>query len=285
MHRRNAFPTMTTIRTLLAQVAATLPGDTPRLDAELLLGHALRRSRAWLFAHADDDAGIVDATDAGRLFDERRAGTPIAYLIGEREFWSLPIAVTPATLIPRPETERLVELALARIDPAVDAAVADLGTGSGAIALAIASERPRARVIATDASDAALRVARGNAAALRLENVEFAHGHWCDALGGRIVDVIVSNPPYIAIDDEHLARGDLCHEPMSALASGVDGLDAIRTIIGGAPAHLPRGGSLLLEHGSGQAGEVRALLAAAGFGDVATYVDLEGRDRVSSGRK
>jgi release factor glutamine methyltransferase len=255
------------------------------VDAEWLLAHALGRPRAWLYAHADDkvDAG-TQARFAG-LVERRAAGEPVAYLTRSRGFWSFDLRVTPDTLIPRPETELLVELALARL-PRHDASrIADLGTGSGAIALALARERPDASVVATDASEAALAVARGNAAALGIGNVRFGRGDWCAALDDAPFDLIVSNPPYIADDDPHLAAGDLRFEPLGALGSGPDGLDAIRAIIRGAPAHLVPGGWLLLEHGVAQGSAVRALLHAAGFIDVGTARDLEDRDRVTLGRR
>ena len=270
-----------------ATVRHLLDAARRRLDpaeAEVLLAHALGQSRAWLFAHAHDPVpdGAVAAFQA--LVARREAGEPVAYLCGRRGFWSLELAVTPDTLIPRPETELLVELALERLPPEREVQVADLGTGSGAIALALACERPRARVVATDASAAALAVARGNAQRLGLGNVELRQGDWFGPLQGLRLDLVASNPPYIASDDPHLARGDLRHEPASALASGVDGLDDLRTIVAGAPAHLLPGGWLLLEHGWTQGAQVRALLDAAGFVDVATCRDLEQRDRVSLGR-
>lgn len=254
-------------------------------DAELLLAHALRRPRSWLYAHATDE---LDAA-AMRVFDalqrRRAAGEPVAYIVGRRGFRQFDLAVTPDTLIPRPETELLVELALERVP--VDAAwrLGDLGTGSGAIALAIAGERPLAHVVATDASEAALAVARGNAAALGIDNVEFRRGDWLAPLAGEPCDLIASNPPYIAEGDPHLARGDLRFEPAAALASGADGLDAIRAIAAAAPACLRAGGWLLVEHGLEQGAAVRALFEGAGFRDVVTQRDLEDRDRVTAGRR
>lgn len=253
-------------------------------DADLLLAHALQRSRSWLFAHAQ---AVVDGEAVRRfenLLERRAAGEPVAYLTGLQGFWTLDLAVTPATLIPRPETERLVELALERIPVDAAARIADLGTGSGAIALAIAWERPRADVIATDASIEALDVARGNAARNGITNVEFREGDWLVPLTSETFDLIASNPPYIAVGDPHLDEGDLRFEPPSALASGTDGFDAIRSIVRAAPAHLRSGGWLLLEHGWEQGAVVRALLAEAGFVDVETACDLEGRDRVTLGR-
>ncbi|MEB1529193.1 peptide chain release factor N(5)-glutamine methyltransferase [Xanthomonas sp. WHRI 7945] len=256
-----------------------------RADAEALLIHALQRDRAWLFAHARDPLPASGVQGFGELLERRAQGEPVAYLTGRRGFWTLDLAVGPATLIPRADTERLVELALERVDAAPGRRIADLGTGSGAIALALASERPQAQVLATDLSEAALAVAQANARAHRLDNVAFAHGAWLAPLAGQRFDLIASNPPYIAAGDPHLAQGDLRYEPASALASGADGLDDIRQIVAAAPAHLLPGGWLLLEHGWDQGEAVRALLTGAGFDAVATHQDLEARDRVSLGRR
>lgn len=256
-----------------------------RGEAEMLLAHALGRPRSWLFAHDDHVMDAATAQGYRRLVERRVAGEPVAYLLGQRGFWRFDLAVTPATLIPRPETERLVELALARLPEDRDLAVADLGTGSGAIALALAFERPRARVIAVDFSRDALEVARANAASLQLANVECRHGDWFAPLAGERFDLIASNPPYIEDGDIHLKQGDLRHEPLTALASGADGLDAIRIIASEAPAHLQPGGWLLIEHGWEQGAAVRALLTAAGLVDAVTERDLEDRDRVSLARK
>ncbi|MEI2454100.1 peptide chain release factor N(5)-glutamine methyltransferase [Lysobacter firmicutimachus] len=253
-------------------------------EAELLLAHALDRSRGWLFAH--DDHLVAD--DAAQRFADslarREAGEPVAYLIGRRGFWRFDLEVSAATLIPRPETELLVELALARLPAGPAAAVADLGTGSGAIALALAYERPQARVVATDVSAAALAVAGANARALGLSNVVFRQGDWFAPLAGERFDLIASNPPYIEAGDPHLQQGDLRYEPAAALASGADGLDAIRVIAAAAASHLRPGGWLLIEHGWNQGPAVRDLLSAAGLVEAATERDLEGRDRVSLAR-
>jgi release factor glutamine methyltransferase len=262
---------------------AQLPADDGRHVAELLLGHALQRDRAWLFAHARDAVGADALADFQALLARRVAGEPVAYLLGKRGFWTLDLQVTPATLIPRADTERLVELALQLLPADQSLRVADLGTGSGAIALAIASERPLAEVIATDASGAALEVARANAAANELGRVQFRLGSWWEPLAGERFDLVASNPPYIAAGDPHLQQGDLRHEPASALASGVDGLDDIRHIIAAAPRHLHGDGWLLLEHGHDQGAAVRQLLADVGFIEVATEQDLEQRDRVTLG--
>jgi release factor glutamine methyltransferase len=268
-------------RTVLAAAVARL-GD--RVDAEALLLHVLERPRGWLVAHADDALPAERRAAFEALVARRAAGEPVAYLTGRRGFWTLELEVTPATLIPRPETERLVELALERLSPDGEAHVADLGTGSGAIALAIASERPRARVVATDASGEALAVARRNAVRLGLHGVRFAQGDWLAPLRGERFDMIVSNPPYIEAGDPHLAQGDLRFEPPSALASGADGLDDIRRIVLGARDALAPGGWLLFEHGWDQGEAARALLQAAGYAGVFTAQDLEARDRVSGGR-
>jgi release factor glutamine methyltransferase len=271
---------MPEVRQLLAE-ATTRLGD--RAEAAILLAHALGKPRSWLLAHADDPADTAGAAAFAALVERRAAGEPVAYLTGHRGFWTLDLEVTPATLIPRPETELLVELALAKLPREGAPRVADLGTGSGAIALAIARECPHTRVLATDASAAALAVARRNAEANRIRNVGFAQGDWFAALGDERFDLIVSNPPYIAADDPHLERGDLRFEPGSALASGSDGLDDIRRIVAGARSHLAGDGWLLFEHGWDQGTAVRGLLEAAGYRDVFTAQDLEQRDRVSGG--
>jgi release factor glutamine methyltransferase len=268
-----------TVQSLLREAPAAALDP---VDAELLLAHALGRSRSWLYAHRDDPVDAVDADRFLVLLTRRAAGEPVAYLTGRRGFWSFDLRVTPDTLIPRPETELLVELALARLPAATDLHLADLGTGSGAIALALAHERRRARVVAVDVSAGALDVAHANAVELGLANVEFRQGDWLAPLAGERFDLIASNPPYIAEGDPHL--DDLRHEPSPALSSGRDGLDAIRTIAREAPPHLRPGGWLLLEHGWDQGAAVRGILRAAGFTDVMTDRDLEDRDRVTSGR-
>ena len=272
------------VHDLLAGAAVRIGGDSARAEAEILLAHALGRSRAWLFAWPQFDPDASQLAAFERMVDARRCGEPVAYLTGRRGFWSLELEVSPAVLIPRPETELLVELALARVPPDAACAIADLGTGSGAIALALAHERPCVRVLATDASADALEVARRNAQRLGIANVAFARGDWCAALGNERFDLIVSNPPYIASGDPHLEEGDLRREPRAALASGDDGLDAIRRIVRAAPAHLRAGAWLLLEHGSEQGAAVRELLRSVGSADVVTHGDLAGRERVSGGR-
>ncbi len=255
------------------------------IDAQWLLAYACARPRGWLYAHGED---IVDATTHDlflKLVERREAGEPVAYLMGTRGFWNFELHVTPDTLIPRAETELLVEMALAHLPTSGQPRIADLGTGSGAIAIALARERPHALVLATDISEAALTVARQNAAALGIDNIRFMSSDWCKGLDDARFDVIVSNPPYIACDDPHLREGDLRFEPGAALASGSDGLDAIRSIIKQSPRHLASGGWLLLEHGSTQAQAVRDLLAHAGFNDIDSARDLEHRERVTHARR
>lgn len=268
----------------LRAAAARLAGPDARHEAEHLLLHVLGRDRAWLFAHGDAPLAPAEAMAFEGLLLRRLAGEPVAYLTGRRGFWTLDLQVSSATLIPRPETERLVELALARLPDDTSLRIADLGTGTGAIALALASERPQARVIATDLSDDALTIARANGSANDLKNVEFRAGSWWTPVAGERFHLIASNPPYIAEGDAHLAQGDLRFEPPAALSSGADGLDAIRVLVAGAPAHLLPGGWLLLEHGWDQGAAIRALMTVAGFVDVATETDLEQRDRVTLGR-
>jgi release factor glutamine methyltransferase len=253
-------------------------------DARALLRHALAVDDAWLIAHDRDDITAAQQEYFAALVARRAAGEPLAYITGAREFFSLEFQVTPAVLIPRPETELLVEFALERIkaDHACD--VLDLGTGSGCVAIAIAAHRPRAKVVAVDRSAAALAVARANAARHTAQNLELLASDWFSALGGRQFDLVVANPPYVAADDAHLREGDLRFEPAGALVAGADGLDCIRAIIALAPQYLHRGGSLALEHGYDQALPCRELLAGAGFVDVFSRDDLAGIARVSGGR-
>lgn len=272
-----------TIRELLADLRLSADVEA-RHEAEILLCHVLERDRAWLFTHSDVVPDAIQHERFNELITARRRGEPVAYLIGTRGFWTLDLGVTADVLIPRPETELLVELALQRIPLDAEFHVADLGTGSGAIALAIARERPRAHVLATDASAAALAVASTNAKQLEISNVEFVQGDWCAAFGSRSFDLIVSNPPYIAAGDQHLDQGDLRFEPTSALASGVDGLDAIRSIVESAPMHLTRGGWLLIEHGFDQAVQVRTILQQRRFTEAQMWKDIADHDRVSGGR-
>lgn len=243
--------------------------------------HVCRLRRAELLTRDRQPLTADQAAELDELIARRRQGEPIAYLNSRREFWSLDLTVSPDTLIPRPETELLVERALARIPPDAAWSLADLGTGSGAIALALASERPRCRVVATDNSSAALAIARANAARLNLR-VDFRLGDWLAPLANETFEILVSNPPYIARGDPHLAA--LRHEPVPALAAGPDGLEAIRAIAAAARASLKPGGWLLLEHGYDQAAAAGELLREHGYDAVRCYVDLAGRDRVSEGR-
>lgn len=263
--------------------AAALLGE--RHEAELLLEHALGRSRTWLMAHATDAMPVTASASLDALLARRVAGEPVAYIMGQRGFWKMDLAVSPAVLIPRPETELLVEQALGRMPAGQATRVADLGTGSGAVALALGLERPAAKIVASDASSAALAVARANAEHLQIGNVQFVQGSWWQPLAERSFDVVVSNPPYVAAGDPHLEQGDLRSEPAMALASGADGLDAIRSIVRGAPARMAGGGWLLLEHGWDQAASVRELLADAGFQALFSARDLQGHERVTGGRK
>jgi release factor glutamine methyltransferase len=268
----------------LRAAASRLAGPDARHEAEQLLLHVIGRDRAWLFAHGDAALADADAAAFEALLARRIAGEPVAYLVGHRGFWTLDLQVSPATLIPRPETERLVELALERLPADRPLRIADLGTGTGAIALSLASERPQAQVVATDSSADALAVAHANGVSNAIANVEFRHGSWWAPLQGERFHLVASNPPYIADGDAHLAQGDLRFEPPTALSSGADGLEAIREIVGDASTHLMPGGWLLLEHGWDQGAAIRVLMTAAGFVDVATETDLEQRDRVTLGR-
>jgi release factor glutamine methyltransferase len=264
--------------------ASALSADSPaarQLDAELLLAHALALPRARLRSHPEATAAADAARHYRALLARRASGEPLAYLTGEKEFWALPLAVTAAVLVPRPETELLVERALA-LGPRDRARAADLGTGSGAIALALASERPDWQVLATDVSQAALAVARGNARTLALGRVEFRLGSWFAALGAERFDILVSNPPYVAADDPALGR--LQYEPQLALTPGKDALGALREIIRGAPAHLLPRGWLLLEHGATQGEAVRHELALAGMRYIRSHPDLAGLERATEGQ-
>jgi release factor glutamine methyltransferase len=257
-----------------------------RLDAQVLLAHALGVDRAWLVAHASERCPAKRCAAFAELAARRRAGEPVAYLTGVREFWGLPLAVDARVLIPRPETETLVEQALAVLPADREALVLDLGTGSGAIALAIAHARPRAVVVASDNSGDALACACGNAERLKLANVRLLQSDWYDALPSQRTgfDLIASNPPYVAVGDPHLGEGDVRFEPMAALRAGADGLDALRIVVRGAPSRLVPGGTLVVEHGFDQAAAVRALMVEVGFADVGTARDLAGRERVTRGR-
>jgi release factor glutamine methyltransferase len=270
-----------TVRQALAQA-----GLAP-LDAQVLLAHVLGVGRAWLAAHATDRIAPRDVETFFALARRRRDGEPVAYLTGTREFFGLPLTVDPSVLIPRPETETLVEAALHLLDAGRPRRVLDLGTGSGAIALAIAHERPRADVLGVDRSAAALAVAARNAGRLKLANVRWLQSDWyehVDELAGAF-DVIASNPPYVADGDPHLADRDVRFEPHGALRAGPDGLSPLRVVVAGAPARLAAGGALVVEHGFDQAEAVRALVRAAGLENPRSLRDLAGIPRVCVARK
>lgn len=257
------------------------------LDAQVLLAHVVGKDRAWLIGHANDALSTERHQEYMALARRRRDGEPVAYLTGVREFWGLCLRVTPDVLIPRPETETLVELVLARLPKDRELRVLDLGTGSGAIALAIAHERPRAQVLATDVSSDALDIARDNAQRLGLGNVEFVKSDWyerveLDSRGGAF-DLIASNPPYVAAADPHLKEGDVRFEPERSLTPGGDGLGAIRKILAGARERLVPGGTLAVEHGYDQSDAVQAMFGAAGFVEVVAARDLAGIARVAAG--
>lgn len=277
---------LATLGELLMDAAGRLTtvSDTPRLDAEVLLAAAIDRPRSHLYAWPEQIPEPAQTARFAAYLERRLMGEPVAYLLGWREFWSLELGVTPDTLIPRPETELLVELVLARLPADRSLAIADLGTGSGAIALALAKERPRAQIVATDRSAATLAVARDNAIRLHIANVEFREGDWCTPLAGEHFDLIVSNPPYVATTDSRWREGELRFEPSGALVAGEDGLDAIRAIIIQAPDYLAPGGWLLLEHGYDQGETVPALLRRRGFTEVTDHRDAAGVSRSSCGR-
>jgi release factor glutamine methyltransferase len=279
---------LTTVGALLDEGIRHLSGlnDASRevpvaLEVRVLLGHALRIPRARITSHPETVTDAAHAEDYRRLLARRFAGEPVAYLTGRREFWSLDLAVTPDVLVPRPETELLVERALA-LRPEPGGRIADLGTGSGAIALALASERPGWRIVATDISAAALGVARLNAAALGLARVEFRLGDWYACLLGERFDLLVSNPPYVAAADP--ALGVLRHEPRLALTPGADPFESLRALVHGAAQHLAPRGWLVLEHGATQGPEVRAALVLAGFRHVRSHPDLGGHERTTEGQ-
>lgn len=255
------------------------------LDAQVLLAHVVRRNRTWLVANRDEPLPRLEATTFFALARRRRNGEPVAYLVGCREFWGMSLQVSPAVLVPRPETEALVELALDWLPADRPARVLDLGTGSGAIAVAIARERPRSHVVAVDSSPAALAIARANACTIGLRNITLHESDWFASAGDEPFDLVVSNPPYIAAGDPHLGRDDVRFEPIAALVSGADGLDALRAIVAEAPQRLVAGGALLVEHGYDQAAAVRALLEDAGFGEITARRDLAGIPRVAAGRR
>jgi release factor glutamine methyltransferase len=260
--------------------------DTASLDAELLLAHVMHKSRAWLYTWPEQQLDAKQLELFNQLVQRRLNGEPVAHLLGQQEFWSLSLQVTADTLIPRPETERLVELALERIPAKATWRIADLGTGSGAIALALAKERPTCQIIATDRSMAALQVAKENARLNQINNVTFQYGNWLAAVKDQsLFDMIVSNPPYIKEDDPHLQQGDVRFEPPGALQAGSAGLNDLQRIIEDVLPRLKPGGWLLLEHGYDQEAAVIQLLQQAGYEQVEDYLDLAGQPRVAAGIK
>jgi release factor glutamine methyltransferase len=266
--------------TSIGALQASLPLDP--LENRILLCHATGLSRVQLITRAEQPLDEAQATLLTALLQRRLAGEPIAYIVGKREFFGLDFAVSEAVLIPRPDTELIVELAIGRLPP--QGRLLDMGTGSGAIAVSVAHTRPDAQVTALDLSEAALDIARRNAAANQAK-VRFLHSDWLKALdASESFELIASNPPYIAAGDEHLSQGDLRFEPAGALTDHADGLSALRTIVKGSPAHLVPGGWLLMEHGYDQAAQVRALLDGAGYSEVQSWCDLAGIERVSGGR-
>lgn len=271
-----------TVADLLVDAAERIESDSPRLDAELLLASVLDRTTTWFRTWPDHRVDHKAATAFEHLVQQRIAGHPVAHLLGHQGFWSLSLRVNNHTLIPRPDTECLVEAALGLSLPA-DAHVLDLGTGTGAIALALAAERPAWRVMATDAVDDAVALARENAQNLGL-SITVEKSHWFRGLASACFDLIVSNPPYIAEQDRHLNEGDVRFEPASALVSGADGLNALREIVSQAPQWLAPGGWLMVEHGYDQGTAVRRLFEEAGFGEIETRQDYGRNDRFTLGR-
>ena len=264
--------------------ALALSATEARIEVQMLMGAALQVQRAYLLAHPEEVMPPQQAARYQGFIERRLGGEPIAYILGEKEFFSLVFKVSPAVLIPRPETELLVELALSHSPANTPCQVLDLGTGSGAIAIAIAKQRPHAEIVAAEKSLAALAIARENALQLKVRNVRFLQGDWYNGLDCQEFDIIVSNPPYICAGDPHLQQGDLRFEPLNALASGERGLDAIRSIIEGAGMHLRQHGWLLFEHGYNQASSCENLLREFGFNEVVQYPDLAGLPRLIAGR-
>jgi len=274
-------PNSLSIKAALKMASAQLKTEASVFEVQLLLQYALGVNRAWLIAHEHDvlQPNIQVVFEA--LLNRRLVGEPMAYIMGSREFYGLDLLVTPDTLIPRPDTETLVEAALAKILDNPNQSILDLGTGTGAIALAVAKHRPKVNVVAVDASAAALEVAKKNAASLAITNVRLMLSDWFDALAGERFDLIVSNPPYIEQNDVHLTQGDVRFEPISALASGADGLDDIRHIVEHSLIHLKPQGWLLIEHGYNQADLVADLMAEAGLVSIETIKDFGGNNRVT----
>lgn len=266
-------------------VALDLSALDARFEAQLLMAQALQVNRAWLIAHGDEAPPLAAFARYQNLLERRLQGEPMAYIFGEKEFYGITLSVNPAVLIPRPETELLVDLVLAQLPINRPCRILDLGTGSGAIAISLASLRPRAQIVAVDNSMAALQVAQANAHRLGLTNLDFICSDWWQAVPPTpLFDIIVSNPPYIARQDPHLQQGDLRFEPVTALAAEEQGLADLRNIISLAPHYLTKSGMLWLEHGYDQGERVRKLLIETGFDSVTTHLDLGGMERVSEGQ-
>ena len=257
--------------------------DSARLDAEILLCHLLQKDRAYLLTWPEKELDSLTVETYQQLIQRRLAGEPIAYITGQREFWSLNLSVNQHTLIPRPETELLVEHILELYPANSRIKLADLGTGSGAIALALASERPEWQIIATDQSAEAINIAEQNATQLKLNNIEFRQGSWFQPLTGELFDIIVSNPPYIADNDEHLRQGDVRFEPRSALSSGADGLDDIRQIADQARQYLHSAGLLIVEHGYDQQQEIQQIFNSLGYKQTLQLEDIAKKPRITLG--
>ncbi len=267
---------MLTYRTLLDSATKTLyeATDTPRIDAEFLMQHAVGQSMAWIISYGDSPAATEHIKTFNRLIDERANGVPVAYLMGHKEFWTLKLKVNSSVLIPRGDTEVLVEQALERISATAKSRVLDLGTGSGAIALSVAKERPEALVLAVDKHAEAIEVAQKNAKLNEISNVEFAQSDWYSTLADERFDLVLSNPPYVAPNDEHLSRGDLRFEPVTALVAGNSGMADLNQIIEGARSFLKPNGWLILEHGYQQHQAVANKLRESGFVNLSLYADL-----------
>lgn len=273
------------IQCLLATASEQLAGtsDTPLLDAEVLLCHCLKKTRAFLRAWPEHSPDQPQLTDFQQLIDQRNLGMPVAYLTGQREFWSRPFKVSPDVLIPRPDSELLIELSLALLAPNKPGKIIDLGTGSGILAITLAAERPSIQAIATDFSPAALAIAGQNAQQLEVDNVYFIQSNWFDAINEHDFDLVISNPPYIADNDPHLRQGDVRFEPNHALVSDENGLQDIRLIAEQARQHLRSSGRLLIEHGYHQQTDVQAIFNTLNYQQVTTHRDLSGNPRVTSG--
>lgn len=274
-----------TISNALSKATVLLEGSSPsaRIDAEILLCHALGCNTAHLAAWPEKALTTEQTHHYNQLINQRESGSPVAYLTGKREFWSLELSVSPATLIPRPETETLVEFVLEQFAMQQEVQLVDLGTGSGAIALAIARERPHWVITATDISQDALSIARQNAERHHIRNVDFRISHWFETLSDKSFDIIISNPPYVAKNDSHLSTGDVRFEPVDALASGITGLDDIKAITSAAPKYLNDEGWLILEHGYDQKNQVYDCLKTAGFEPILQKYDLSNQPRMTAG--